>query len=356
MNLGPISRSWTLRRTILALAVLLVAVPASAKRKDDVVVMKNGDRFTGEIKGLTRGELGFKSDYMDDTVYLDWRRVAKIESKDSYIVTLRNGERFTGGINETPSENVSSQIFQVKIEDTTRDFSHVDVISIQQNEKSFLHKLTGYVNYGLSFASANRDVNSSLGAQVGYSSSKNFVQLATSSQFNAIAEGANSNRFTLDFEYIRTLAPLWGVAGLYSLLKSNEQDLDLRSVYGGGISRKLYQSDRTSLRAVAGAVYSREGYNQASGTVLVGNNAEGLLALRYSTFRFHIVNIGSSLSVFPGITDTGRVRLSSQSNLQIELFRNFSWIFQLYENFDSHPPVTAPRNDLGVTTSLGWTF
>ena len=54
--------------------------------------------------------------------------------------------------------------------------------------------------------------------------------------------------------------------------------------------------------------------------------------------------------------DPGRVRLSSQSNLGIEFFRNFTWNFQLYENFDSHPPVVAPKNDLGVTTSVGWKF
>jgi len=52
----------------------------------------------------------------------------------------------------------------------------------------------------------------------------------------------------------------------------------------------------------------------------------------------------------------GRVRLSSQSNLRIELIRNFYWNFQLYENYDTRPPIAAPKNDLGITTSVGWTF
>jgi hypothetical protein len=55
-----------------AFLALGLASPVFAKRKDDVVVMKNGDCFTGEIKGLQQGELIFKSSYMKDSVRLDW--------------------------------------------------------------------------------------------------------------------------------------------------------------------------------------------------------------------------------------------------------------------------------------------
>ena len=45
-----------LQRAIFVFLILVCsAPPLMAKRKDDVVIMKNGDRFTGEIKGLTRG-------------------------------------------------------------------------------------------------------------------------------------------------------------------------------------------------------------------------------------------------------------------------------------------------------------
>ena len=46
------------RKYTAALAfVLLLACPSFGKRKDDVVIMKNGDKFTGEIKALQYGEL-----------------------------------------------------------------------------------------------------------------------------------------------------------------------------------------------------------------------------------------------------------------------------------------------------------
>jgi hypothetical protein len=41
------------------------------------------------------------------------------------------------------------------------------------------------------------------------------------------------------------------------------------------------------------------------------------------------------------------------SDLRIEIFKDFYWRFHLYENFDSKPPVSANKNELGVSTSFG---
>src|ERR1700722_21004504 len=76
----------------------LTVLSGDAKQKDDVVVMKNGDRFTGEIKKLENGVLYFKAAYMVDSVQLDWARVDHVESKDQYFVFLTNGQRPKGAM------------------------------------------------------------------------------------------------------------------------------------------------------------------------------------------------------------------------------------------------------------------
>jgi hypothetical protein len=140
------------------------------------------------------------------------------------------------------------------------------------------------------------------------------------------------------------------------MLKSNQQDLELRTTYGAGLGRRLLQTDKTTWLAIGGAAYSHESYFPQPGSEPVLNNAEVLLGLKFSTFRFKTLNLNSQTFLFPGLTDAGRFRLSSQSNVRIELLRNFYWNFQFYENYDTHPPVKAPKNDLGLTTSVGWTF
>jgi len=318
--------------------------------------MKNGDRFTGEIKSLQHGELIFKSDYMIESVHLDWNRVERLDSKDTYLVGLSTGTRVTGSIGRVATGGDSGGEFQIVAANSTIEVKSGEVIAIQQHEVSFWNQLTGSINYGLSFSSGNSSTNSSLGASVAYAAEKNSVQLNTTSQFDSQSKGKNTNRFTFDSQYVRMLTGKWVAAGVFSLLKSNQQDLDLRSTYGGAFGRRLIQTDKTSLLAIAGADYSHERYFAQAGTVPIRNNAESLVGLTFSTFRFRTVDVNSQLFVFPSLTDLGRVRLGSQSNLQIELVRNLYWNLQLYENFDSRPPINAPKNDLGITTSLGWKF
>lgn len=342
---------------LVCLLILFAAASAMAKRNDDVVVMSNGDKFTGEIKELEHGELVFKSDYMKDSVHLDWTRVKSLRSKDAFVVSFSNGRRVTGTIEKRPAVQGKAGNFAVIGGESPIEVNALDVIRVQPQELSFWNQLTGSVNYGFSFAGGNsRTVSSSLGASVGFNNEKTAIRLATSSQFDSQDHSSNTNRVTFDSEYLRALNTRWVAEGLVGLLKSNQQDLKLRSTYGGGLGRRLIQTDRTSMLAIVGAAFSHETYAAPPGPDLVRNNAEALLGLTFNTFRFKTLNFNSQAFLFCSLNDPGRVRLSSQSNLRIELVRNFNWNLQLYENYDTRPPVTAPRNDLGITTSVGWTF
>src|SRR5438874_4716055 len=292
----------------VVLLALALASSAFAKRKDDVVVMKNGDRFTGEIKGLQQGELIFKSSYMKDSVRLDWRDVERVESKDNFIVELRNGKRLTGIIEKTATSESSVKNFEIVSGKRTIQVGSSDVTMIQQREKSFWNQLTGSVNYGFSFTSASSAVSSTLGADVAYRTSKNLVQLASTSQFDSQSGSNNANRFTFDSYYGRSLTNKWIAAGLFNLLKSNQQDLNLRSTYGAALVRRLVQTDTTSLQAVAGLVDNHEQYEPQPGTKPVHNNAEALVGVRFVMFRFKTLNINSQTYLFPGLSDAGRIR------------------------------------------------
>ena len=54
---------------LLFLLLLMPVCQAVAAPKTDVVVLKNGDKITGEVKTLERGRLEFSTDSMG-TVYI----------------------------------------------------------------------------------------------------------------------------------------------------------------------------------------------------------------------------------------------------------------------------------------------
>ena len=344
-------------RVALILMMIAVAVsPLMAKRKDDVVVMKNGDRFTGEIKALEHGELSFKSEYMAESVRLDWGRVERVESKDLFIVALSDGRRYAGRIVKIEGGPPSKADFRIVAAAATAEVSQSEVITIRQQEAGFWKQLTGSIDYGFSYTGDNNRTTSSLSADVAHYTPVNVLQLDTTSQFNGQSKGSSSSRYTFRGQYLRKLSQRWFYVGLFDLLKSDQQGLNLRTTYGGGFGRHLVQSDKASLLVLGGLVYSHERYFPQPGIEPVRNNGESFLGLQFSTFRFRSLDVRSQTLVFPSLTDPGRVRLSTQSDFRIELVRNFYWDFRLYENFDSRPPVNAPRNDVGLTTSLGWKF
>src|SRR5262244_1705377 len=90
---------------VILLLTLAWTSAVCAKNTDDVVVLKNGDHLTGEIKGLQRGELSIKADYMAEAVRLDWARIDRLESKSTFIISLVDGKLFTTVVRLLPSNS-----------------------------------------------------------------------------------------------------------------------------------------------------------------------------------------------------------------------------------------------------------
>jgi hypothetical protein len=351
-----------MRNAIAATLTLAVlgTTPVHAKRKDDVVVMKNGDRMTGEIKKLDRGRLSISSPYMVDAVLVDWRQVERIESKDQFNVSLTTGKIHTGTISKETAKDDESSDFFIKNEDFTVRVPRREVVSFIPVEDSVWKQLTGSIDYGFSFTSGNNSTQSSLSANMQYRAERWFFDVSGTSVFNGQSGASNSGRNTFDFLYARYITRRWYAGAVSELMNSKQQDLVLRATGGGAIGRDLVRTDRTRLAILSGALFSREDYSKEFIGELGGNprvsNAEALFQLRYQVYTFKKAQLSTEFHTYPSLTTPGRVRMGLQSAMKFELYRNFYWKLSLYESFDSRPPVRAPKNDLGTSTSIGWSF
>jgi len=75
--------------TIILTCVLLLVAPLFARESTDVIVMKNGDDLTGEIKGLNDGVLYMSMQYILGTSSVQWSKVERLESKQLFLVKQR---------------------------------------------------------------------------------------------------------------------------------------------------------------------------------------------------------------------------------------------------------------------------
>jgi hypothetical protein len=159
---------------LFAVCCFGLAAPALAKRKDDVVIMKHGDRMTGEIKNLDRGILYFKSSYMNSSVQLDWDEVASLQSQDPFIVRLTNGMRIKTSIERSTETEKGTGQDKFTLESTSNGMvvSPTQVIEIEQAEVSFFKQLNGDANFGVNYTSGANPTTLSSFADITYQGNK----------------------------------------------------------------------------------------------------------------------------------------------------------------------------------------
>ena len=127
----------------------LWAAPSSAAPKTDIVIFKNGDRLTGEIKSLKRGQLNLNTE-ATGTIGIEWDKVSSVISNQKIQVETSNGTRYFGSF--ASSEDISS--ITVVTNGGPRTLDTVDVIVMTPIEGGGIHGLDVDLSVGYNFAKA----------------------------------------------------------------------------------------------------------------------------------------------------------------------------------------------------------
>src|SRR5688572_19248827 len=116
------------RAFVFTSCLLLLASSGSGQDKADIVEMKNGDRLTCEIKGLSGGVLYLSLDYVDGTVSVNWSKVARIESRRQFIVRTDDGLVYSGTLSTLRS--AGSQITTLEVAESSGKEVLIDTAEI----------------------------------------------------------------------------------------------------------------------------------------------------------------------------------------------------------------------------------
>src|SRR5262245_53039700 len=135
-----------LRPGTIALAIALVAVAAWPRTalgaKTDVLFLRNGDRITGEVKGLSRGKLDYSTDDAG-RLSIEWEKVARLTSVYSFDVEDSFGKRYFGRL--MPSNRDGYVVFENGGADT---LSVMSVIVMTPVNSKFVERLSAYLDLG----------------------------------------------------------------------------------------------------------------------------------------------------------------------------------------------------------------
>jgi putative salt-induced outer membrane protein YdiY len=339
---------------LLVSFLVCFGAPAQEKRKD-VVVMNNGDHFTGKVKRLQNGLLYVETDYVSGNIGLDWTQVQSVQSTATYRIVLNNGQRLEGKIEKDSGEKAKPQDFLIREATGEVEVSSADIASIETKKPTFWRQLQGDIDVGYSFASGNSQSTLNADTSAAYKTPGWEVATSFDSTFSGQSGATSTNREDVEATVSKFLNRNSFLAGLSDFLHSSRQDLDLRTTLGGGYGRFLKRTTNSNLAWLGGVVYIHESFGTTAGNPS-GQSMEAVVGLQYNYVRFDFGEFSSQLRTFPGLTDAGRLRLTTNNSLTIKLRNNFHLVFTFWDNFDSRPPATATKNELGISSGIGWSF
>jgi hypothetical protein len=335
-----------------------MVAPVLARDSTDVIVMRNGDHLTGEIKGLDGGVLYISMQYILGTSQVQWSKVDHIESMQLFLVKTEDGSVYTGALSTAEVaagrpvsiEVVEEQGKQITLERTT-------VVQMDQTSEKFWRRFNGEIDTGVIYSKGNQSTQFNLSSDLGYPRER-WAATASYNSTLATSTGVTAstrNQINLGAQHLLPWNN-WFYAGLGGLLQSSVQGIRLQSSFGGGVGRYLANTNRATIYLLGGFAWQRTQYKQAIVPAGTQDVAAGVIAGGAKLFKFNKTNLNVTGSVFPAISAPGRVYSNMNVSYYIKITGNLSWNVSVYGNWDNQPPPTFTGSDYGTSSGLSWTF
>jgi putative salt-induced outer membrane protein YdiY len=337
--------------TAAMLMALSIAASASGRAKTDVVVLKNGDHLTGEIKKLDRGRLTLKTDAMS-TVYIEWEEVAALTSQYYFEIEDEDGYKYYGTpiLNEDGELNVSRADARVTLE-------KLQVVRITPIGETFWGRIDGSVSLGVSYTKGSHIGRLDFSFNAKYRVEKNYVEMTGNSSLTTEGEKTSTQRSEATLSYQRLFKRKLFANSTGAVYRNDELGIALRTTFAMGLGAHVVQTNWSLMESTLGVSVNREWATDK--TLPPTDNVEGVVSLGYSIFKYNTPksNITSSVSLYPRLPDFDRWRLDAELNLTQEIIKDFTVGVTFYDNYNSRPPSEgAAKNDWGLTTSIGYVF
>jgi Protein of unknown function, DUF481 len=331
---------------VLLLGVLLGARTTHAE-KTDIVVLKNGDHFTGEIKGMSRGKLDFKTDDVG-RISIEWLKVARVVSIHPFEVELASGAKYYGVLQSPVDESL-----QVGAE-AANTFPLTEVITVTPMDDYFWARVKAYLDLGFTLAKSNQALTLSGDGEFAYRGQhfggaldfNTYIQ----NDKNTTAVGQGSVNLTGTYYFTN-----WRVAVQFGGDHNDELDLKLRLDLSAGVAYPLFRNKSMEFWLSGGLIGVRELYT--SGTPNL--NLAAYIGGEWQAFRYDSPKLDSTISVqlIPVLSELWRTRGNISVKVKYELFYNFNVGINFTYTFDTEPPdPTAAHTDYLLSLTIGWTY
>jgi putative salt-induced outer membrane protein YdiY len=354
-----VRRLLSLATGLILVLVLVSLLPTHARA--DQVSLKNGDRLSGTVVKSDGKMLVLHTDYAGD-LNVKWDAVAGIQTSDELHVQLPDGKTATGPVSTSDGKlqvatkaggTVEANIGGVKglrndAEQTAYDKTlHPGLLQDWKTALNVGFALTGgnsqTETLSTGFTGIRQTANDKLGlyANTVYANN-NAPGAIPSTTANSAAGGAR---------YDHDVTPrVFGFVAA-DFFADALQDLNLRSVFGGGAGYHAIKSDTTTLDFLGGLNYTHESYSTFSRNFAALTLGEELM---HKVGKGTVIN--EALSFFPNLNSLGDYRGTFSLATVTKLNNHLGWQNSFNDVYVTNPPLGKKQNDVILITGLNVSF
>jgi uncharacterized protein DUF481 len=345
--------------SVLFILVSSLSRPALARDKSDLIVMKNGDRITGEVKKLENGVLQVDLDYVDGSISINWLKVARLESKALFLVQLQDGSVYSANV--ISREALAGTPVTIEIQPEGQEALVVDrskVVGMTQTSESLWHRLSGEITLGSSYSKGNSTGQYNIGSELDYQETRWGGKLSYVSNLSSSTGAPIATRNQVDLIAYRLLPwENYFYAGTAGFLQSSVQGIQRQTNVGVGLGRFFKRTNRVRWTVLGGLGWQKANYVQAAENQRSQNIGVALISSSLQVFSFKKTRLDLDVGVAPALTpQTGRLFSKVNASYYLKLFGKIDWNLSFYGNWDTQPPAHLPSSDYGTSTGLSWTF
>ncbi|MDA1073760.1 MAG: DUF481 domain-containing protein [Proteobacteria bacterium] len=316
---------------------------------DDVVKFASNSHMVGELKYLERGLLYFKTG-TTGTISLEWPDVDELTSARRLRVELVDGNRFIGFL----ARSDEPEMLTVVVGTELLAFPMKRVVEIQPVEEEFLDRIDLKTRFGVNFTQSTDLLQVDLGIDLDYVTDDRVMSMDLSLSSSGDRGGESNERAQLDFSTFRLRQNNYINGYGLTFEKSDALGIDLRSSLRAVMGRFLIRNPQRVLLLAGGLQVTDEKYVTDQGNQQ-SLEAVGSIAFDWFSFSKPEFDLKTSLSVFPSLTDFGRVRARMDIVLAWELYKDVDWTLSFYNDYESDPQGDdSQSNDFGINTGITW--
>jgi len=360
-----------LRTQLLVVLTLASALPAAFA---DQIVMKNGDRVTGSVIKKDAATLTIKTVHFG-TVTLPWDQVDSVKADAPLTVVLPNDKSVEGTIATSGDKIVVTE------KGTSETVAPKDIVALRNadEQKVYLRMLrprwyelwliTG--NISIAGAAGNAETRT-------FTTPITLVRATrhdkTTAYFNFIRSAASVDGQSKEtasairggWSYNRNLHPKIFVTVFNDFEHDRFQNLDLRTVLGGGLGWHAWKKEKGFVDIVGGGDYNHEQFGAcdpvltcAGATPVPGFSRSSAEAYWGDDLGYKPVKkfaITQSFRMFNNLSNTGDYRMNFDLGMSTSLSKYFTWNAAVSDRYLSNPAAGRKKNDFLYSTGFGFTF